>query len=145
MRYFNKTFKESEGTERVVNKKGIVIGAILMICIIGTILLYKSHQSQTIQTTQTAQTEISLADTTSLKDSIFWDTYRDYPKYRLEAAERVEKLVADGMTEEEACSIAIDEITTKVFEEKCEFIQQNNDLGDGLEEAYQLYLKETQY
>lgn len=145
MRYFNKTFKESEGTERIVNKKKVVIGAILMICIIGTILLYKSQKAQTTQTVQTAQTELSLADTTPLKDSIFWDTYRDYPKYRLEAAERVEELVAEGMTDEEACSIAIDEITTKVFEEKCEFIQNNNDLGDGLEEAYQLYLKETQY
>lgn len=146
MRDLNTTNNETK-KDGTINKKALaVMGAILVIWAVAITMLSNMANNRTeTQPVQQEQNELSLADTTPLKDSIFWDTYRDYPKYRLEAAERVEELVAEGMTEEEACSIAIDEVTTKVFEEKCEFIQKNNELGDGIEEAYQLYLKETQY
>ena len=133
-------------TKGTLNKKALVImGAILVIWAVAVTALSNmaNAPAKSIQTQK--QSEVSLADTTPLKDTIFWDTYSNYPKYRLEAAERVEELMAEGMTVEEACNIAIDEITTKVFEEKCEFIENNNELGDGIEEAYQKYLKDTQY
>lgn len=133
-------------TKGTLNKKALVImGAILVIWAVVVTALSNMANTPAKSMQVQKQSEVSLADTTPLKDTIFWDTYSNYPKYRLEAAERVEELMAEGKTVKEACNIAIDEITTKVFEEKCEFIENNNELGDGIEKAYQKYLKDTQY
>lgn len=64
---------------------------------------------------------------TPLVQSTYWYSLDQYPKYKLEAAKSVDKLIAEGKSEDEAIQIAINEVSDKIYNDTIEFSNEWNE------------------
>ena len=86
-----------------------------------------------------------LLDNTPLKNHSYFYSMDNFPKYKLDMVKRVDKLIQTGVDENEACLIAIEETSDKIYEDKLAFIDCNAGLeAEELEEKYMEFLDKTQ-
>lgn len=89
--------------------------------------------------------EQQLLAETPLKDTVYWYSMDNYPKYKVEAAKMVNELMAEGVDQVTACQTALEMVSDKIYEDTGRFIEENPDIGaDEWEEAYLEYVAETQ-
>ena len=66
-----------------------------------------------------------LLENTPLKNYTYWYSLDEFPKYKLEAAQMVKDLMAEGMEENEACLNAIDATSDKIYADTVKFCEQH--------------------
>ena len=128
--------KEAKGL--VANKLPLVITLIVVIIAIlfGVFAISKSVVNQ--------QEQQLLAET-PLKDTVYWTSMDNYPKYKVEAAKMVNELMTEGVDQVTACQTALEMVSDKIYEDTIKFIEENPDAeGDNWETEYMTYVAETQ-
>ena len=91
------------------------------------------------------QQEQQLLAETPLKDTVYWSSMDNYPKYKVEAAKMVNELMAEGVDQVTACQTALEMVSDKIYEDTIKFIEENPDAeGDNWETEYMTYVAETQ-
>lgn len=102
------------------------------------IQILEEREQQKQQVEQVEQTEQQELTTPLSKYSVYY-SLDNFPKYKEEAEARVRELMNNGLSEEEACDIALDELSDKIHELSMEFIHKNPSIE--LEEYMDQYLK----
>lgn len=99
---------------------------------------------------------VNLADTikdnelmsnSPLNNYTFYYSLDNFPKYKLEAVEMVEELMKEGVVEQEACQMAIQTTSDKIYEDIREFYstQENDwDNTDNSEEELKKFIAKRQ-
>ncbi len=91
------------------------------------------------------QQEQQLLAETPLKDTVYWSSMDNYPKYKVEAAKMVNELMAEGVDQVTACQTALEMVSEKIYEDTIQFIEENPSIGaDEWETEYMTYVAETQ-
>ena len=91
------------------------------------------------------QQEQQLLAETPLKDTVYWSSMDNYPKYKVEAAKMVNELMAEGVDQVTACQTALEMVSDKIYEDTIQFIEENPSIGaDEWETEYMTYVAETQ-
>lgn len=125
---------------RVLTGNKVMAGVIAVCAVIMVVLMTVGF----IGINQQRQTEELLANT-PLKETSYWYSMDNYPKYKVEAAEMVAEYMEDGDNKELACAKAINETSDKIYADTMAFIDANPDLDvDEWEEAYMKYVAKTQ-
>lgn len=133
--------KEKETATNVSNKRvaiAIGIGLIVVVVAVLTGVGINHHHKQKL-----------LAES-PLQDYSVWYSLDNYPKFKLEAAERVDELMRTGTNKVEACEIAVEELSDKIYADSIEFIESEfsgYDWDDEIpdwEESYMKHLEKTQ-
>ena len=73
--------------------------------------------------------EQELLAETPLAETSYWYSLDNFPKYKLEAAKIVQEQMESGVSKEEACQIAIDQTSDKIYQDYLDFANANPDLG----------------
>lgn len=111
------------------------ITVILLILLISIFVVNNMNQDKN---------ELLMANT-PLKNHSYFYSMDNFPKYKMDMVKKVEKLMKNGVSEEEACLIAIEETSDKIYKDKLAFTERNSSLeADELEEKYMEYLDRTQ-
>jgi len=63
----------------------------------------------------------SIVKSSPLNEYSYYYSLDEFPKYKLEAAEMVNELIAKGVSEEDACMQAIDVTSDKIYADTLEF------------------------
>lgn len=71
--------------------------------------------------------DTDILETTPLTKYTFWYSLDKYPVYKLEAAQLVEDLMNDSMTESEACLQAIEVTSEKIYNDTINFFSEHPD------------------
>lgn len=86
----------------------------------------------------------ALLQATPLQNYNLWYGMDKYPKYKIEAANMVNELMAEGMSQEDACVEALNYMSDSVYEDTKNFIETENPEPDKYEELLEAHIKETQ-
>lgn len=122
--------KEKEtATKRVAIAIGVGLIAVVIAVVAGVGI--NNHQKEKL-----------LAES-PLQDYSVWYSLDNYPKFKLEAAERVDELMQTGTDKVEACEIAVEELSDKIYADSVEFIESEC-RGYDWEESYIKHLEKTQ-
>lgn len=126
-------------------KKIFIISSAIIALLFGTVAatnystsLLKESEQQVEQTEQVEQVEQTEQTTPLSKYSVYY-SLDNFPKYKEEAEARVRELLNTGLSEEEACDIALDELSDKIHELSMDFIHKNPNIE--IEEYMDQYLK----
>lgn len=98
----------------------------------------EQQEQQAEQAEQTEHVEEQELTTPLSKYSVYY-SLDNFPKYKEEAEDRVKELMNNGLSEEEACDIALDELSTKIHDLSMDFIHKNPSIE--LEQYMVEYLK----
>ena len=134
-------------------KKGanaiLIIGALVITFIItACICVISADMKDTraeIETEMTVE-EIVLAET-PLNDYLLFQASEEHTKFQVEAAQMVDRLIAEGRTTEEACEEAILWLSDAIYFDKLEFRKGYADVIEDIESYnrdYMKYLEKTQ-
>lgn len=96
---------------------------VLMVPIVGCMMLIALGVSFVHE-----QAEQRLLETTPLAETHYWYSLDNFPKYKLEAAEMVEEQMESGLSKEEACEMAINATSDKIYADIVEFTNENPDI-----------------
>lgn len=91
----------------------IEIGVRVVAIVIMIIIIIHNKVGNTVDT--------ELLETTPLNNYSFYYSLDNFPKYKVEAAEMVDELMEQGVSEQEACQTAIDVTSDKIYEDTLEF------------------------
>lgn len=94
----------------------ILIGACVMLFALGVSFVNEQEEQELLAETPLAETS-------------YWYSLDNFPKYKLEAAEIVQEQMEAGVSKEEACQIAIDQTSDKIYQDYLDFANANPDLG----------------
>lgn len=115
----------------------LTIVGILVLIVLGTYIIEDNKKQK--------QIEIMLEET-PLAETVYWSSMDNFPKYKIEAAEMVNELMADGRSQEEACQEALQSVSDKIYNDTVTFINENKDLSpDDWEKEYMAYIHMTQH
>lgn len=115
----------------------LTIVGILVLIILGTYIIEDNKKQEQIKI---------MLEETPLAETVYWSSMDNFPKYKIEAAEMVNELMADGRSQEEACQEALQSVSDKIYNDTVTFINENKDLSpDDWEKEYMTYIHMTQH
>ncbi|MBD5508828.1 MAG: hypothetical protein HDR05_12495 [Lachnospiraceae bacterium] len=129
-----------------MKRKPVIIISIIGVIAIALVILFACQlNNRNRPKYQLTEEEQQLIEETPLTEYSYWYSLDKFPRYKVEAAQKVEQLMSNGVSQEEACEEAINEVSDKIYNDTVYFIENNTDItSDNWEEAYYAYMEQTQ-
>ena len=126
-----------------MKRKPVIITGVVVVAIAMLFTCQLSNQNKPKH--QLTKEEQQLIEETPLTEYSYWYSLDRFPIYKVEAAQKVEQLMSDGVSQEEACEAAINNISDKIYNDTTKFIEENTDMSsDDWEDAYYAYIDQSQ-
>lgn len=139
MRKKNTNVENEETIVRKVKPNILIVVMVLGVVVFGCVAGVKVQNAREARAADEA-----LLQATPLQNYNLWYGMDKYPKYKVEAANMVNELMADGMSQEDACIEALNYMSDSVYEDTKNFIETENPEPDNYEELLEAHIKETQ-
>lgn len=134
--------KEETTVQKSIDSK---IGILTFVVVAITAIIFGSVIGVRVHNVNVAKAaDEALLQATPLQNYNLWYGMDKYPKYKVEAANMVNELMADGMSQEDACIEALNYMSDSVYEDTKNFIETENPEPDNYEELLEAHIKETQ-